>query len=244
MTTPLCSLLHATYGRPEKAVAAMRDALAKAAMPESVEYIFAVNTDDSETATALLPFKDAPKPEKQWVNKIVIRNFSGSVPAWNAAAKASTGRILVQMQDDLELPQDWDSTLCWTVEAQLPNWDTPAVIRVSDGFRKDELLCTAIINRARYEQVGYFLWSEYNSVFSDDEFSVRAYADSDRPEGDMGRCQLLDRRDLVFRHNNLYHLKQPEDATCKRQNSAENYHQGGELFYKRNAHLLKYRTWN
>ncbi len=233
--TPTFSLLHASWGRPEKAVAAMKDALAKAAHPGAVEYIVAVNDDDAPTLAAF----DAEAAF------IVFGPFKGSAAAWDAAAKASRGRLLIQMQDDLVLPERWDETLVERVlqsEPLMPLYaildNIPVVIAVSDGYRKDALLCTAICNRARYEQVGEFLHAGYLSVFSDDDFTVRAMRDAAE-----GRCKLIDARDIVFKHENPYHTGAPHDATLLRENSPEAYRIGAALFAQRNPWAAKYRTW-
>lgn len=231
MSTPTFSLLHASRGRPAKAVAAMQDALAKADHPKSMDYIVACNDDDHETITAF----------DKLAAMVVFGPYRGSVEAWNAAAKMARGDILIQMQDDLVLPNGWDEMLLeWLEGANTDaNWwrATPVVVAVYDGYRKDRLLCTAIMNRARYDQQGHFLFPGYQSVFSDDEFTVRAYQD----EAD-GKCAVI-RTDLVFRHDNPLHLGQPCDETHQRQNSAEAYHLGMNLFVERNRHLMKWRTW-
>lgn len=227
------SLLHASRGRPTKAVAAMKDALAKADNPSQIDYIVAANDDDQETIAAF----------DKLAAMVVFGPFRGSVEAWNAAAKMARGDILIQMQDDLVLPSGWDGMLRSEYEDGRKYIGErikkcPAVIAVHDGYRNDALLCTAIMNRARYEQQGEFLHAGYQSMYSDDEFSVRAYSDAAE-----GRCTLIDATDIVFRHDNPLHLKQPCDETHQRQNSAEAYAKGAALFRERNGHLMKWRTW-
>lgn len=246
MSAPVFTLCHATYGRPEKAIAAMRMALERATRPENVEYIFAINSDD-RTADVLLELLNpefAARPSQ--IIKVRSSDFAGSAPAWDAAAKVSTGQILIQMQDDLELPKNWDSALFDRIadysDAEVHGKIVPAeptVLSVRDGYRRDNLLCTAICNRARYEQQGEFLHAGYRSVFSDDEFSIRCYGD----EAD-GKCQVI-RTDLVFRHENPYHTGAPHDDTLRRENSPEAYALGGKLFLERNAALVArgFKTW-
>lgn len=157
----------------------------------------------------------------------------GSVSAWNFGAQFSTGEFLVQMQDDLELPKNWDALLMAPLIQE--DRDRPLVIAVSDGYRTDGLLCTAIMNRLRYRQQGEFLHAGYLSVFSDDEHTTRAIVDSR-----AGKCRLLDHRDLVFLHRHAYHDPSvPFDATYARENSTEAYAIGQKLFAERNpARLL------
>lgn len=230
MSAPMFSLLHASRGRPAKAVEAMQHALAVASNRAAIEYIVACNDDDQETIEA---FDKTPAI-------VVFGPYRASVEAWDWAAKVSKGEIIIQVQDDLVLEDGWDTKLIRHLRELQPPWsERPAVIAVNDGFRRDRLLCTAIVNRARYVQQGEFLHCGYDSMYSDDEFSVRAYADADE-----GRCKLIDARDITFRHDNVYHLKGTPDATALRQNSPEAYRRGAQLFAERNGHLMKYRTWN
>ncbi len=236
---PAFSLLHATYGRPEKAAAAMQMALQRAIRPRLIEYIFAFNNDDPSNAEGTFRM---PECELEF-NRIDFArgNFIGSAPAWNAAANLCTGEILVQMQDDLELPEGWDFSLASRLADRLENLDQPAVIAVSDGYRTDDLCCTAIMNRARYVQTGEFLHPGYMSVFSDDDFTYRALRDHKED-----KCTFISARDLVFRHRHHYHDKSvPMDATYERENSSEAYRIGAALFAERNplAATDGIRTW-
>ncbi len=236
---PIFSLLHASYGRPEKAVAAMRMALERMANPvERVEFIFAINANDPR-------FKDYIKeieiPEMNGVH-VVIGNYTGSSPAWNAAANQSKGDVLIQMQDDLELPHHWDSALLEKLYAFHQDWDQKsAFIAVSDGYRTDALCCTAIMTRERYRQAGEFLCPQYMSVFSDDDVTYRALRDAKAE-----KCEFINARDLVFLHRHHYHDKSvPMDATYERENSSEAYNVGSLLFAKRNPEAATdgIRTW-
>jgi len=236
MSTPTFSLLHATYGRPVKAIAAMRMALERAAMPEGVEYIFAVNNDDESRHQLLGKWMGAPF-------RYVYGDFPGSAAAWDAAAKVSTGKILVQMSDDMELPDRWDHAILNAIHgcAWSKDWEQqPFVIAVAEHYRHDDLLTMAICNRARYEQQGHFIYPGYTSMFSDDEFSCRAYADAAD-----GLCVLIKAPQIVVRHENPYHTGAPQDNTLLRQNSPEAYAQGQRLFVERNHQLLTrgFRTW-
>ena len=242
MSAPTFSLLHATYGRPSKAIAAMGMAMTHADNPQLVEYIFAVNQDDEPTLDAIRYLRE--NNNNCWPFKFVVGDFAGSAPAWDAAAKVAHGSLFIQMQDDLELPLHWDGALLEELEGANTDKDWwiehPVVVAVRDGYRKDTLLCTAICNAVRYvQQRGEFIHPGYRSVFSDDEFSVRAYAD----EAD-GKCQVI-RTDLVFRHENPYHTGAPHDATLARENSPEAYAKGGTLFLQRNQPLIDrgFKTW-
>lgn len=238
---PLFSVLHATYGRPEKAVRAMRMFLDRCAKPDQAEYIFALNNDDCTSAEfiRLLQLElESPRREFARVH-YVMGDFHGSAPAWDAAAQASTGQLLIQGQDDVEPPGWWDLELIKRFNRLgfLP----AQFIAVSDGYRKDAICCTAIMNRAYYEMEGHFLFPGYMSVYSDDEVTYRALRNARD-----GKSDFLDCRDLVFRHRHHYHDKSVDfDTTYERENSAVAYRVGQKLFLDRNPRVLTdgLKTW-
>lgn len=221
---PTISLLHATRGRPDLALAAREQWLKAATHPERVEHIFAVDFDDAPTLEAVA---DLP-------HRVVAQRGGGCVAAWNLAADASTGDVLVQLSDD------WTPTAGWDEEfvRRLRDVSQSAVLRPSDGHRRDDLLCMAILTRARYEQQGEFLHHGYQGVFSDDEFSFRAYLDG----------VVIDARDLVLTHHHpFYDSNVAHDETYANQNNAERSSSGRDLFLKRNpkamGHWLHENTW-
>jgi len=219
MTTPTISLLHATWHRPEKAVATMAQWLGAAAVPADIEYIVAANEDDEKTIAAFAGSDHA---------KVVTGPYRGSAPAWNDAARASAGDWLVQVSDDFVAPDRWDDFLLATILSNTPsNWrDFPTVVAVSDGHRTDSLMTMAICNRAYYRLEGYFLFPAYTSVFSDGHFTFRALR-----RAKAGTARLVNASHLVFDHRHAYHDKTVEmDETYKKQNSPEAYEQGARIF--------------
>ena len=232
MRTPLFSVLHATYGRPEKAYSAMKMWLARAGAAP-IEYIFAVNSDDPTADRLAALIIDQPV-------KVVTGDFIGSAAAWDAAAKQSTGRTLVQGQDDVEPPQDWAKDLLDLLMAH-GGLITPMFVAVSDGFRKDDFCHMAIMNRAYYELAGEFTHSGYISVWSDAEVYYRAHV-FDRKK----LAHLIKAKEIVFLHRHHYHDKSvPMDTTYARENSCEAYEKGVHLFRRRNpeASGMVLTTW-
>ncbi len=238
----MISLLHATYGRPEKALKAMRRTWARMKNHHNhFQYIFAVNETDTATLDALRKHRE----EHDYVPfQFVTGDFAGSAPAWDAAAKASMGDLLIQVSDDLELPSLWDVALLSRLYEFDNYWDTkklPIFVAVSDGFRKDDLCTCAIMTRARYEQAGEFLCPKFYSVYSDDDVTYRSLRD----ERD-GKCHFLNARDIVFTHrHHLHDATVPNDPTYMRGNSPEAYRLGAELFAHRNPEAATdgLRTW-
>jgi len=102
------------------------------------------------------------------------------------------------------------------------------VLHISDGHRTDSLMCMAILTRKRYEDQGGEMFSpEYFGVFSDNEFSFRAYRDGVVVNGSR----------IHFQHQHpIFEGKPPEqwDATHARQNAPERYAEGEAIFRRRN----------
>lgn len=227
------SILHATRGRPEKAVAAMKMLRDRADYPNEVEYLMGVDGDDQSRFEIDLS-REATEGFCSF-SFHVFHAHKGSAPVWNKLAHRCQGQWLIQQQDDIEPPEHWDSLLS-VAGYQHPDRQQPAVIAVGDGYRYDGLLCTAIMNRLRFRQQGEFLHPAYLSVYSDDEHTTRAVADSRD-----GKCVLLDVRETItFLHRHHYHDKSvPIDQTYLRENSDEAYQVGQRLFAERNPVSLR-----
>lgn len=201
------SLLHATRGRPVLASNARRMWLNRAANPDAVEHIFAIDMDDGDSL-----------PLSVFRHVINTKPETASVGAWNAAAHASAGHILIQLNDDFIPPMHWDRLI---IEAMSGRLDTPAVLQVIDGHRTDEQLCIAIMNRARYKQQGHFLHPRFKSVYSDDYFSWSAWKDG----------IVIPAKHIVIEHDHPY-FKGGEgwDEVYAKHNSSDRYLEGERIF--------------
>ena len=199
---PRISLLHATRGRPLQAVQAMNLWLSRANKPERVEHIFAVDSDDN-TAAVLQRFSG-----------VCQDTDGGSVGAWNLAAKHSTGDILIQFSDDFECPPGWDDML----ESRLET-SAEQVLRISDGYRTDELLPMAICTRKFYDKHGLF-HSAFKNQFSDAEFTVRAEKAG----------AIVDARDVVFVHHHPAFEPVLLDETHKRCSDPQERERAKQIF--------------
>lgn len=203
----------------------------RAFSPSTSEYIICCDEDDPTRFDTLRRTTDIDGFKH---NIYVEHPKTGSAAAWDWAAKFSTGTVLIQGQDDIEPPEGWDKLLFDKIFQSLGGcqgmFETPIFVAVSDGFRKDALCCTAIMNRARYKACGEFLHAGYQSVFSDDEVTYRALRDASD-----GKCIYINARDLVFTHRHHYHDPSvPMDETYRRENSSEAYGKGALLFAQRN----------
>lgn len=215
---PICSLLHATLGRPEKAIACMRLWAARAANPENIEYIFAVEKGDIGTQAALDIALENSDISLGSVSAI-RGNFGGSAPAWDAAYRASSGSLLIQVSDDQTPPLHYDTAIL----NRLPSgWgERPLVVAVGDSNRKDRLLTTLVATRRFCDNEGCFLFPGFKSVWSDGDATYRAYR----------RNVVIEARDLVFEHKHPFFDKSvPMDETYRLQNEPIRYAEGEAVF--------------
>lgn len=203
------SICHATRGRPQEAINARILWMKKAADPAAVEWIFSCD-DDDEKAKTLKPWGP-------------VMGKGSCIAAWNRAAAVAQGEIIVQGSDDWDPPLHWDQILI----DRLGDTSKPKVLAISDGHRQDELLCMAIMTRARLEDQGAMFAAEYDQcsgIFSDNEFSHRAKFDG----------VIVDAKDVVFKHNNPFFTGAPQDEEFKKHNAKENYTLGEKIFKERN----------
>jgi hypothetical protein len=217
------TLLHASRGRPEQALKTRDYFFMAAVTPLGVEHIFAIDEDDTESLEKLGGYRH-----------VIVKNPNGCVKAWNTAAEAASGAVLVQLSDDWLPCLEWDER-CWLAleeeaknRGEKPVAETPLVLAISDNHRRDALLCMAILTRARYRDQGNEVFSgEYFGVFSDNEFTVRAYRDG----------VVVPAHHLTFDHQHPIFAGKPIDewdATHRRQNDPERYREGLEVFQRRN----------
>jgi glycosyltransferase involved in cell wall biosynthesis len=203
------TVCHATRGRPQEAINARILWMKKAADPASVEWIYSCDDDDEKA-----------KPLKNWG---MISGKGGCVAAWNRAAAMAQGEIIVQGSDDFDPPLHWDSI----ITERLGDLSKPAVLAVSDGHRKDDLLCIAILTKARLKQQGTLFAEEYDAcsgIFSDNEYTARAAKDG----------VIIPAKDVVFMHNNPLFTGAKQDDEFKRHNAQANYEKGEKIFKERN----------
>ena len=201
------SLVHATRGRPIEAVQCMTLWLSRAKHPERIEHIFVVDSDD-EKAEVLKRFRS------------VIQKENGfSVGAWNLGAQKASGDIIIQLSDDWECPPQWDEM----VESRL-DISKPQVLRISDGYRKDELLCMAILTKKYYEQNGLFN-PRFKNVYSDTDFTFRAAKNG----------AIVDARDISIVHHHPFFEERPLDATYQRGNDPAEYTRAKGIFEELHA---------
>ena len=211
---PRISLLHATRGRWAQAIQAMNLWMSRAENPMAVEHIFAIDADDEESQDKLRRFRCTISAEGGY-----------SVQAWNVAALASTGDVLVQLADDFEPPAAWDRLI---VDALGGEVFAPKVLRVSDGNRTDGLLTCAIVTRRWYEQHGLF-HGEYRNVYSDNDLTATANKAG----------AIIEAPQIIIRHHHpFFNDKVKMDATYERGNDPAEYERAKAIYAKRHPVLV------
>lgn len=219
--SPRFSIIHATLGRPEQALAIREMWLSRARHPENVEYIFGVHSFDEKSVKMLRGFKHTVTDQKG--------------PGWNydTAAGISTGEIIIQAQDDCYPPDGWDEALL----SIIGDTSKPVFVAVNDGHRTDRLSVNTIMTRSYMERKAKrdpgengFFHRGYATIFPDTENSFRAIQD-----GISGECEYIDAREFLLYHDHpMYNPAVPWDGTYAWENAPEHYESGAKLFKERN----------
>lgn len=203
---PRISLLHATRGRWSQAISSMNTWMARASDAFRVEHIFAIDEDDAESREKLARFRHVVSPKDGY-----------SVGAWNAAAKAATGDVLIQMADDFEPPAGWDDAVVKALNGEV---FAPRVLRVKDGIREDGLITLAIVTRRWLEQEGHLFDPQFRNVYSDNDLTSRA----------IKAKAIIEAPHLVFHHHHPVAGKAKMDATYQRGNDMAEYERAAALY--------------
>lgn len=220
------SIIHATKGRTQKAFGVSMDWYRKAAVPESIDYIFSVDVDDPDLDHYSFPRKGGSVAMSRFpCAKTIVGPANGCNAAFNRGAWASDGEIIAIAADDVIPPHHWDRKIL----ERIPNirGSYPGkVLAVSDGHRVDRLIAHPILTRAYLQQQGNVFDSKYPSTWADADFTECAYKNQ----------VVIEARDLVFLHDHPafttlpYHLW---DERYRKQNSAEHSKAGRALFASR-----------
>lgn len=178
--SPFISLLHATWRREGGPLEVRNFWLESAEDPSSVEYIFALDSDDDHSLA-----------ETEGLNRVVGEHLqhSSAVRNWNSAAKISTGKLLFVVADDYFPQEAWDKKIIEASSGFNP-LVAPFVLKVSDSRKYvSTWVQHPIVSRAFYERFGLFS-DKYSHLYCDNDFSIRA----------SRRVPILDCRHIVFFH--------------------------------------------
>ena len=140
-----------------------------------------------------------------------------STAGWNAAAAATTGKIIICVADDFMPPHDWDRLL---LELEPKGWkDGEHVVHVDDGYVQN-IFVLSILTRKRYQRFGYVFYPKYLSLFSDTEFGEVALRDG----------VVIEAMHLLFEHMHPDCRKRERDASDGVHASPERWTAGEQLF--------------
>jgi hypothetical protein len=212
------SIVHPTRGRPEQAARVRKQWLDAAANPERIEYIFAFSEDDEDTRGILYRFRHALSPagHLEQVGGTLVENY-------NAGARASTGKIILTVQDDLHCPLHWDAQIEAALAGKL---DAPAALQVRDGYRTDDLLITFCVTRPTLDLFGFdggIACPEYHGVFVDNDYTRL-----------VQQHGILVPSDITLRHEHpAWNPAVPMDPTYAIENSDAGYRYGNEVYARR-----------
>ena len=222
-----------TSAFPEGWREAARIAYERADNPEQIQYLLAVHKIRIDDV------KGSRRGAGGWSDFTVICNDNRDcgVDQVNACMSEVRGKLVVILHDDMFPPQGWDTLLLDLFRDQsgaLVDLDRDAAVHVSSGkltaagwelpMRNDELFNPQVLTFARAKRLGYFGYPEYESMYSDDEFSEHARRDG----------VVIDARHIVFEHRHPI-FGGEIDKVYHQENSQDAYRQGCELLRRRRA---------
>lgn len=149
----------------------------------------------------------------------------------NIAAAAATGDILIVNADDQFPCADWDFRLLEAVAdkgADEPLSEADFVIEVSTDTpaeHEKQILVMPILSRGRYDRFGWVFFSQYSSMWADNDFCAMAKRDG----------VVIDARHLVFPHKHYLNGQREIDAQDQAHGNLEVYNRGEALFNARKA---------
>lgn len=186
--------------------------------PQAIEYIFGFSEDDFETRSKLHRFHHALSPAGK------LDTVGGTrVQNYNAAVRASSGPIILTLQDDLEPTPHWDEAICNALKDHLSR---PAALQIGDGYRTDDLLITCCVTRPTLDLFGFdggIYCPEYQGLYCDNDYTEM-----------VKEAGILVSSDIVFKHEHPFFNKQVSlDDTYQKGNSSEAYKEGLEIFNRR-----------
>lgn len=233
---PLITLCHATRQRPVEMLACANLWKERWSGIHAYEQIFSMDVDVGCDANGIfVGFDKDPaymayqnrSPRDPAIYKCIVGHPCSSVGAWNRAVCASDPKsaILIQLSDDMHPCKNWDDEIVKAFGG-VGRLNYSAMLAVSSpggsggDYSGDGVQTIAIMTRARYNEMGYFMYPEFTSTWSDNEVT-QAAALWDR---------LIPAWHLRFEH---HWPGEWTDETYKRQNNAYTIHKGPDIFNQR-----------
>lgn len=205
------SLIHPSRGRVDQAYDCMKYWCGMMSPYNAVEYILSIDSNDSSNYLKILEEDTEP-----FGLRVVRGKNSNVVQALNRGAECATGDVLIYVSDDFLCPANWDLEIQKNAEGD--DW----FMLINDGIQK-KFATILIESRKYYKRFGYMYYPEYISMFADPDATetARAYG------------KLLDRTNLLFKHNHYTVGGMPFDKTYEKENSSTAWKHGEKLFEQR-----------
>jgi len=197
----MISILHASRGRAQKAFETSQRWISRAGT--EVEYILSIDNDDPQG-----------KEYDSLFRGYISNQNTSAIEAFNQAAKASSGDILVAISDDFDCPENWGKSL---ITYALRTEDF--ILKTQDGIQK-WMITLPLMDRAYYNRFGYIYYPGYQHMFCDTEMSCVA---------DLTGRKIVS--DLIFPHRHYSVTKEQRDATSIKADNT--WEQGKKLFIER-----------
>lgn len=219
------TLLHPSRWRAEMAHNAFLEWANKAANPQQIQYVLALD-DDDETLTEYV--KLFTKEDQSRVGEFIwsITSSRSLVHAVNTAAKhmSATSELFAIVSDDVGTPNNWDQEL-FKLLPGINNFVSPKYIGVNDGLQPFGTFYIYIANRAYYNRLGYVLYPEYDGF----------YADNDGAQIARMLNAIVPAPHLLFEHRNYATGKTPFDRTYAKHNNGGNIERNAAIYNARAA---------
>lgn len=225
--TPRFSILHPTRRLPDGWVESAERWMMACSAPSRCEYVLCWD----ELREINLPDKWRYY-WKEILECVVNDGRQSSTTAYNCAAAASTGDILICNADDVFPPRDWDllidRALLKGTPAEIDPLQRDFILHPSTGNSRDsQVIFQPFMSRHLYEKWRYFFYEQYNAMYADDDLSEHA-----RQDGVI--IPAFNIR-LEHRHPALTGREEDVDETYLWENRPENYEVGKRLIEERRA---------
>jgi len=208
MSQPTFSLAYTSTR--EKMIGPVVEQWRKAASGKhSIEVVIAVDGNNEACQAAAKAVPDA---------KVVVQGEEpfNSTRGWNAAAAGTTGKVIICVADDFKPCQDWDEKMF-----TLKTWwiDEDWTVHTEDGYVHN-LMVLSILTRKRYDRFGYVFYPQYESLFSDTEFTEVAYREG----------RVINAKHILMEHMHPDCNKRPRDGFDQVHASQSRWKMGEMLF--------------
>jgi hypothetical protein len=208
----MISLIHPSRGRAQKSWHTTRRWIERAGV--ETELIVSIDDNDPSREQYLRQYANADL----FRTKIISNDNDCVVHAANHAAKEAKGDILVYVSDDFDCPDKWGVTV-----QQLTHGREKWLLKVDDGYQPfwKDVLTIPIMDKALYNELGYFFHPEYRSMFCDQDLFYTC----------KNMNVIINAQNVLFEHNHYCNKKAMIDDTYRR--SDQNWNSGKELYAKR-----------